>query len=502
MRSARGLGVLQTVIGFAALLCVLVGVFTAGAASARADLFSWSSPTFLYNTARPGAQGFLRVACPSAAQCTAVDEQGGEVTFNPFAPEGAAPTTIDSSPGLHGVQCFYPPYPPGSIPLCNTVELVGPARFACPSVSQCTAVDGSGREVTFNPTAPGDPVPIKLESSVLGGVACPSVSQCTAVDDGGQQVTFNPTAPGDPSPIKVFGNGLSAVACPSVSQCTALDADAQEVTFNPMAPGNATPAKIDGGQALVSVACPSVSQCTGVDSGGRELTFNPTSPGSPVPATIDSSGELQAVVCPSVSQCTAVDRAGREVTFNPTAPADFAPTAVAGANALESVACVSAAECVVVDSAGNVFVGFARPPSITSAHQSHSRWREGRALAQISSRRTRSKHKLPRGTTFSFELNEPAAITFGFSERIGGRKVNGKCLAPRKKSHHKQACQRTVTVGTFSFAGHDGANEVVFQGRISRSKKLEPGHYTGIITATNTAGQGSAPRKLSFVIVR
>ena len=57
-------------------------------------------------------------------------------------------------------------------------------------------------------------------------------------------------------------------------------------------------------------------------------------------------------------------------------------------------------------------------------------------------------------------------------------------------------------LGTLSFMGHNGTNKVVFQGRISRSKKLKPGLYTLIITATNSAGARSTPVTLRFTIVR
>jgi hypothetical protein len=53
-----------------------------------------------------------------------------------------------------------------------------------------------------------------------------------------------------------------------------------------------------------------------------------------------------------------------------------------------------------------------------------------------------------------------------------------------------------------SFAGHGGLNKVFFQGRISRSRKLKPGHYTLIITATNASGRHSRPVRLSFTIVK
>jgi len=52
-----------------------------------------------------------------------------------------------------------------------------------------------------------------------------------------------------------------------------------------------------------------------------------------------------------------------------------------------------------------------------------------------------------------------------------------------------------------SFIGHSGTNHVVFLGRISRSNKLKPGHYTLLITAENSAGH-SSPHQLRFTIVK
>jgi hypothetical protein len=43
---------------------------------------------------------------------------------------------------------------------------------------------------------------------------------------------------------------------------------------------------------------------------------------------------------------------------------------------------------------------------------------------------------------------------------------------------------------------------VRFQGRITRRKKLKPGRYTLVITATNSAGQRSLPRSLTFTIAK
>jgi len=113
------------------------------------------------------------------------------------------------------------------------------------------------------------------------------------------------------------------------------------------------------------------------------------------------------------------------------------------------------------------------PPAVQHARQSTTRWREGNRLARI------SRAKTPTGTTFWFSLNEPATVTFSFTERVSG----------------------TVTAGTLTFKGHSGTNKVAFQGRISPVKKLKPGRYTVVITATNAAGVRSAPKSLSFTIV-
>jgi len=134
-------------------------------------------------------------------------------------------------------------------------------------------------------------------------------------------------------------------------------------------------------------------------------------------------------------------------------------------------------------------------PTISSVHQSHSTWRLGLKLAQISARK-----KAPVGTTFSLSLNVPAAISFTFTQRVSGRKVRGKCVAQTKRKRRGPTCQRTVKAANLSFIGHSGTNRVAFQGRISRSNKLKPGHYTLLITAENSAGH-SSPHQLTFTIV-
>jgi hypothetical protein len=155
---------------------------------------------------------------------------------------------------------------------------------------------------------------------------------------------------------------------------------------------------------------------------------------------------------------------------------------------------------------GTTAAGVAAPAVavISSVTQSARKWREGKALAQISRKRlpVRGRKRLPVGTKFFFALNVPASVSFAFTQQLGGRKVKGQCVAQTKKNSRNRACRRTVTRGTLSFAGHSGTNKVSFQGRISHSKKLGLGSYMLVITATNAAGQRSSPRQLRFTIVK
>jgi hypothetical protein len=271
------------------LAAVVVLTVFAGLAAAASASLSWSGPIRLDQTTGVSLAG---VACPSASQCTAIDDAGQQVTFDPAAAATPTPTSIDITGDGY-------------------LEAV-----ACPSASQCTAVDSAGQEVTFDPKAPGKPTPTLIDSgNYLLGVACPSVRQCTAADYNGREVTFDPEAPGNPTtPILVERTTgyLDGVACPSVSQCTAVDYTGHQVTFDPKAPTTPTTTTIDGTNILHAVACPSVSQCTAVDGTGHQVTFDPEAPGNPTPALIDRGYEdqLTAVACQSVSECVAVNNHG------------------------------------------------------------------------------------------------------------------------------------------------------------------------------------------------
>lgn len=127
------------------------------------------------------------------------------------------------------------------------------------------------------------------------------------------------------------------------------------------------------------------------------------------------------------------------------------------------------------------------PPAIGVVDESASVWRE------------RGKSRV--GTTFSLSLNEQASVSLSFMRHVNGRMVGRRCLAKTPKNAGHRVCSRTVITGVLSFAGHSGMNMFSFRGLVSHSRKLLPGRYTVVITATNVAGRRSSPNSLSFTIV-
>ena len=96
-------------------------------------------------------------------------------------------------------------------------------------------------------------------------------------------------------------------------------------------------------------------------------------------------------------------------------------------------------------------------------------------------------------------LDLPAGVRFRFIQPGGGRRVNGKCVAPNRRNAGKPKC--TLGRGSLAFAGHAGQNTVRFKGWLSRRKKLTPGRYTLVIDAI-TPGVGTTTQRLRFTVVR
>ena len=137
-------------------------------------------------------------------------------------------------------------------------------------------------------------------------------------------------------------------------------------------------------------------------------------------------------------------------------------------------------------------------PRLTGVSQSHREWRAGSALATISSRRRRA----PVGTTFRLTVDQQAKLTLAFTRSATGRRVGGRCVPLTAKNRRAPACALSRAAGTIALPGLRGLNSIVFAGRVSTSKRLEPGRYTVAISAKNPAGERSATSTLAFTIVR
>jgi hypothetical protein len=129
----------------------------------------------------------------------------------------------------------------------------------------------------------------------------------------------------------------------------------------------------------------------------------------------------------------------------------------------------------------------ATTPALSELSESAAVWREGGKPVQI------SRARLPLGTTFSFSLNEQAAVTFSFMQ-------SGRCPTNAGARAPAHTCTRGAPVGTFSFPGREGANKVLFQGQLSRSRRLRAGRYTVLVSATNIAGAHAPAQALGFTI--
>ncbi len=137
-------------------------------------------------------------------------------------------------------------------------------------------------------------------------------------------------------------------------------------------------------------------------------------------------------------------------------------------------------------------------PTLTLVSQSNTRWRESSKQATLATAKPR---KAKVGTTFSFTLNEPAAVLLTFSQVASGRRVGHRCVPPKRVNRHKPTCRRTIIAGRLSFASvTPGAHTISFDGRLSGRKKLALGVYSVTVSATNVGTVTSKP--LRFTIVR
>jgi PKD repeat protein len=111
-------------------------------------------------------------------------------------------------------------------------------------------------------------------------------------------------------------------------------------------------------------------------------------------------------------------------------------------------------------------------PKLTAVSEAHKKWRDGPK---------QGRKPPPSGTSFSFEVDQSARVTFAFTESRPGHKPRARgTLAKTVKSGHH----------TIRFAGAVSGHE------------LPAGSYTVRITAENAGGRRSRTATLRFTLVR
>jgi hypothetical protein len=487
---------------------------------------AWSR-TLVYTTA--GLHGVTSISCVSGPLCVVTDEAGNVVTSTDPTGGASAWTITDIDKG-------------------NSISDV-----SCASSSLCVAVDNAGN--AFSSTSPSAGMTAWVTADVNGtspilGVSCTAAPLCvagststatqnvavalTSTNPAGGASAWTATQPplDDSNPLNI-GNSISCVA---ESLCVAVDdngngglSQSGEPTAGAAGWSGADPDKNSIMTFLRSVSCATRSLCVIGDESGNIVTsiethdlsiaLQGTGTGGvrataircpfttcshPVPPGVSFAPEISALACgnwmgqPSGGgTCAMGYPAENEVTLtaNSTAGSVFAGWGGACQGSVTSCSLSMTTDEPVLAS-----FALAPPPvpAISDLSETAWVWREDNTRAGITTR-TDGKRSLPSGTTFSFDLNMPAQVTLAFLKRSSGRQLGKSCVAQTKTNEKRKRCTRTVIAGTLAFAKHAGPDKVHFRGLISKHKKLKPGSYTVIFSAT-AANERSNPGTLQFTI--
>jgi hypothetical protein len=102
-------------------------------------------------------------------------------------------------------------------------------------------------------------------------------------------------------------------------------------------------------------------------------------------------------------------------------------------------------------------------------------------LAVTKVRESHRKWRTKQGTTFRVGLSAPARVKLAFRQVLPSG--------------------RTVSRGSITRQGVSGTNSVHFKGRVASGSLLGPGRYVAVITAIDSSGNKSKPKRIAFTIL-
>jgi IPT/TIG domain len=411
----------------------------------------------------------------------------------------ATTVTMDDSAGLpahisSGLECK------SNGTVCGSGKTLAQA-FALTQGSSVPDIDfapAAGKLTSWRVTGEG-PLQLRvIESGPEGGWAGIGTSALATNEEGGANATSLPIGVGD----------MIGVDFPAGSSRSAIGFD-NKVTDPEMFEWNAAtlaesgeflePSSIStigrlqlSAEVVLAPVIASLSSATGSTAGGNAVTIagkyldgatGVTFGSTPASSfSVDSPGQITAIAPAS---------AAATVDIRVTGPGGASEATSADRYTFAAPASTS----IATPGAG----GPAAVPvklAVSGFGESASKWRRGSSQPRISSAGGRS----PVGTTFSFSLNEAAAVSLEFSRLVPGRRVGGRCIAPRPALSRKPRCKRALAAGSLPLSGHTGTNKVVFQGHLSRTRSLSPGTYEVTANGRDARGVQAVSRTLSFTI--
>ena len=228
--------------------------------------------------------------------------------------------------------------------------------------------------------------------------------------------------------------------------------------------------------------------------------------GDPFTASVTKAGSGTGSVQSSPSgiscgaSCSGPFDDGSTVTLTATPAAGSVFTGWSGGGCSGAGTCtltMGSDQTVTATFTGAASAATASKPTISALRETNSTFAVAASSTALTGT-TASRH--PRGTVFSLRLDQPATVKIVIKAKLRGRRVGHSCRTPTRRLRRRPACIRTITIRTLSRSARSGLNKVPFSGRIA-ARKLAPGHYQAVFTATNSAGSSTA-HGLGFTIVK
>jgi hypothetical protein len=135
------------------------------------------------------------------------------------------------------------------------------------------------------------------------------------------------------------------------------------------------------------------------------------------------------------------------------------------------------------------------PLEVADLRVEPARWRLGSRLPRLS-------RQIRVGTKISYRLSAAAKVGLTFERVKAGRKVGRRCARPSRRMKRRKRCIRLVRAGHLSVNARAGLNQMRFEGRLSRRRRLKPGRYLLTASATDRNGNRARPKSTRFTVLR